>query len=170
MPIMPMPTHSSAIPKVTGRAKLGVQAFADALLVIPKVLAENSGLDAQDTLIKVQEEQKKSGPMVGIDIYSGEPLDAVAAASDMFSRPPPFPCSLRLPPSVPSIALHTQRGPANTHEHSIPSAAARPQGILDNYCVKKQLITSASIVATQLLLVDEVIRAGRQMKRGPGPE
>ncbi len=30
---------------VAGRAKLGVQAFADALLVIPKTLAQNSGLD-----------------------------------------------------------------------------------------------------------------------------
>lgn len=31
--------------EVTGKAKLGVQAFADALLVIPKTLAENSGFD-----------------------------------------------------------------------------------------------------------------------------
>ena len=30
---------------VTGKVKLGVQAFADALLVIPKTLAENSGFD-----------------------------------------------------------------------------------------------------------------------------
>ena len=30
---------------VEGKAKLGVRAFADALLVIPKVLAENSGFD-----------------------------------------------------------------------------------------------------------------------------
>lgn len=30
---------------VQGKAKLGVQAFADALLVVPKVLADNSGYD-----------------------------------------------------------------------------------------------------------------------------
>ena len=36
---------------MAGRAKLGVAAFADALLVIPKVLAGNSGLDAQDAII-----------------------------------------------------------------------------------------------------------------------
>lgn len=31
--------------KVTGKVKLGIQCFADALLVIPRTLAENSGLD-----------------------------------------------------------------------------------------------------------------------------
>jgi len=31
------------------------QAFADALLIIPKTLAENSGYDAQDSLMKLQE-------------------------------------------------------------------------------------------------------------------
>ena len=30
-----------------GRAKLGISAFAEALLGIPKILAENSGYDAQ---------------------------------------------------------------------------------------------------------------------------
>ena len=33
------------------RAQLGVEAFADALLVVPKTLAENSGLDTQDVII-----------------------------------------------------------------------------------------------------------------------
>ncbi len=32
----------------------GVTAFADALLVIPKILSENSGFDAMDALIKLQ--------------------------------------------------------------------------------------------------------------------
>lgn len=31
--------------EVTGKVKLGVLAFAEALLVIPKTLAENSGFD-----------------------------------------------------------------------------------------------------------------------------
>jgi len=38
---------------VSGKAKLGVAAFADGLLVVPRTLAQNSGLDAQDTLLKV---------------------------------------------------------------------------------------------------------------------
>lgn len=39
---------------VEGRAKLGIEAFAQALLGIPKILAENSGYDAQETIIKLQ--------------------------------------------------------------------------------------------------------------------
>jgi T-complex protein 1 subunit zeta len=37
-----------------GRAKLGVQAFADALLIIPKTLAANGGFDVQDAIVAVQ--------------------------------------------------------------------------------------------------------------------
>lgn len=37
-----------------GRAKMGVQAFADALLVIPKTLAQNGGFDVQDTIVALQ--------------------------------------------------------------------------------------------------------------------
>ena len=33
------------------RAQLGIEAFADALLVVPKTLADNSGLDTQDVII-----------------------------------------------------------------------------------------------------------------------
>ena len=40
--------------EVEGRAKLGVRAFADALLVIPKTLATNSGFDTLDTIISLQ--------------------------------------------------------------------------------------------------------------------
>merc|ERR1719318_639340 len=59
---------------VRGRARLGVQAFADALLVIPKVLATNSGFDPQETIVKLQEEYSSLGQPVGIDITSGEAL------------------------------------------------------------------------------------------------
>ncbi|PWS21074.1 thermosome subunit, partial [Enterococcus faecium] len=59
---------------VKGRAQLGVQAFADALLVIPKVLAQNSGYDPQETLVKLQTENKESGEVVGVDLNTGEPM------------------------------------------------------------------------------------------------
>lgn len=41
-----------------GRAKLGVQAFADALLVVPKTLAVNAGLDVQDAVVALQVSSK----------------------------------------------------------------------------------------------------------------
>ena len=41
-------------------------------------------------------------------------------------------------------------------------------GLYDNYIVKRQILQSAPIIATQLLLVDEVLRAGANMRRG-GP-
>merc|ERR1711988_979792 len=46
--------------EVAGRAKLGVQAYAEALLCIPKTLAENAGYDAQDTMLKLLEEEAKA--------------------------------------------------------------------------------------------------------------
>lgn len=36
------------------RAQLGVEAFADALLVVPKTLSENAGLDTQDVIIALK--------------------------------------------------------------------------------------------------------------------
>jgi T-complex protein 1 subunit zeta len=128
---------------VAGRAKLGVQAFAEALLVVPKArcaalsralglarvcsrahppclssqqtLAENAGLDVQETLLTLQDEHDR-GSAAGLDVATGEPLDPVLA------------------------------------------------GIYDNYIVKVQMLHSAPVVATQLLLVDEVMRAGVNMR------
>ncbi|KIY66887.1 T-complex protein 1 zeta subunit, partial [Cylindrobasidium torrendii FP15055 ss-10] len=57
-----------------GRVKMGVQAFADALLIIPKTLAANGGYDVQDVVVALQEEQAE-GNTVGIDLNSGEPFD-----------------------------------------------------------------------------------------------
>ena len=37
-----------------GRVKMGVQAFAEALLIIPKTLAANGGFDVQDVVVQLQ--------------------------------------------------------------------------------------------------------------------
>ena len=103
--------------KVSGKVKLGVHCFADALLIIPRTLASNSGFDAQDTLLKVQEEHIKNGEAFGVDVLTGEPL------------------------------------PAGTSH------------VWDNFIVKKQFLNIAPVLAQQLLLVDEVIRAGKNMRR-----
>ncbi|KAK4155653.1 TCP-1/cpn60 chaperonin family-domain-containing protein [Chaetomidium leptoderma] len=59
---------------VKGKAKWGVEAFADALLVIPKTLAANAGLDVQDAIATLQYEYREGG-VVGLDLATGEPMD-----------------------------------------------------------------------------------------------
>ncbi|KAI1112103.1 T-complex protein 1 [Nemania sp. NC0429] len=59
---------------VKGKAKWGVAAFADALLVIPKTLAANAGLDIQDALAALQDEYA-DGNVVGLDLTTGKPMD-----------------------------------------------------------------------------------------------
>lgn len=49
----------------------GVQAYADALLVIIKTLAHNSGLDPQESIVKLQEEYTSPKQAVGLDIKTG---------------------------------------------------------------------------------------------------
>jgi len=56
-----------------------VNAYADALLVVPRTLAQNSGFDAQDTLLKVQEAHLKEHKAYGVDTLTGDPLPAEVA-------------------------------------------------------------------------------------------
>lgn len=104
--------------EVKGKLRLGVQAYSDALLVIPKTLAVNSGFDSQYSIVKLLEETAALGAPVGLDINSGEALE--------------------------------------------PSSA----GIYDNYVVKKQIINSCTVIASNLLLVDEIMRAGLASLKG----
>ncbi|PSR88705.1 T-complex protein 1 [Coniella lustricola] len=59
---------------VKGKAKWGVDAFADALLIIPKTLAANAGHDIQDALAAMQDEHS-DGAVVGLDLSTGQPMD-----------------------------------------------------------------------------------------------
>ncbi|KAF2099982.1 T-complex protein 1 zeta subunit [Rhizodiscina lignyota] len=63
--------------QVKGKAKWGVDAFADALLIIPKTLAANSGHDIQDALAALQDEQAE-GHVVGLNLTTGEAMDPVS--------------------------------------------------------------------------------------------
>ena len=101
---------------VSGKARRGVQAFADALLVVPKTLAENSGFDVMDTIIKMQEAYEKTGVPCGLNCDSGDVMS-----------------------------------PAE-------------EGVWDNFIVKRQGLHLSNVLATQLLLVDEVMRAGPKIK------
>lgn len=60
--------------EVKGKAQLGVQAYADALLVIPKTLAANAGFDQQDVMVKLLQEHRSTGQPIGVDLTSGEPV------------------------------------------------------------------------------------------------
>lgn len=64
-----------------GREQLAIDAFADALEIIPRVLAQNAGLDPLDTLLQVVAAQSNSGHKhghrVGLDVVEKEPRDMV---------------------------------------------------------------------------------------------
>jgi T-complex protein 1 subunit zeta len=60
-----------------GRTKLGVLAFAEALLIIPKTLAANGGFDVQDAIVGLQQEAEETDEPVGLDLKSGEPMNPV---------------------------------------------------------------------------------------------
>ncbi|NJE08920.1 thermosome subunit [Thermococcus sp. M39] len=61
--------------EVGGKEQLAIEAFAEALKVIPRTLAENAGLDPIETLVKVIAAHKEKGPTIGIDVFAGEPAD-----------------------------------------------------------------------------------------------
>jgi len=63
--------------EVKGKTKYGILAFAEAILVIPKTLALNSGFDPQESVLKVEEEYT-AGHVVGLDLVTGEPMDPIA--------------------------------------------------------------------------------------------
>merc|ERR1712098_241271 len=81
---------------VKGRARLGIQAYADGMLIIPKTLGTNSGFDCD----------------------SGE------------------------------------------------ACVPQDKGIYDNYRVKRQMINSCTVIASNLLLVVEIMRAGMSSLKG----
>ena len=107
--------------EVSGRTKLGVQVFADALLIIPKTLAANSGFDAIDSMVKMQERYSK-GKVVGLDLETGDVL------------------------------------------------SPEEEGIYDNSSVIRQVLNSSTVIASQLLLVDEVLRAGKNISGAKAPQ
>ncbi len=60
---------------VSGREQLAVRAFAEALEVIPRTLAENAGFDPIDILVKLREKHAKDGAVFGLDVTTGNVVD-----------------------------------------------------------------------------------------------
>ena len=62
--------------KVGGREQLAVEAFAEALETIPKILAENAGLDPIDVMVALRSSHEKAdGTWMGVDVVAGKPVD-----------------------------------------------------------------------------------------------
>jgi len=64
---------------VSGREQLAVEAFADALELVPRVLAENAGLDAIDTLVDLRAAHDNGDETAGLDVFTGDVVDTYDA-------------------------------------------------------------------------------------------
>jgi thermosome len=60
---------------VEGREQLAVEAFADAIDVIPRTLAENAGHDPIDSLVDLRSEHDDGNEAAGLDAYTGDIVD-----------------------------------------------------------------------------------------------
>jgi thermosome len=59
--------------KVGGREQLAIEAFADAIEVIPRTLAENAGLEPIDILVELRAaHEKKDGEYMGVNVFTGK--------------------------------------------------------------------------------------------------
>ncbi|CAG59650.1 uncharacterized protein GVI51_G08151 [Nakaseomyces glabratus] len=110
---------------VKGKTKTGIEAFSEALLVVPKTLVKNSGFDPLDVLALCEDEledakESEEKRYVGVDLKIGDSCD-------------------------PTI-----------------------DGVWDSYRVIRNAINGATGIASNLLLCDELLRAGRStLKEGP---
>ncbi|MBI4020478.1 MAG: TCP-1/cpn60 chaperonin family protein [Candidatus Aenigmarchaeota archaeon] len=60
-----------------GREQLAIMAFADALEVVPRSLAENAGLDPIESLANLRAEHDKKDSTFGLDVFTGKVVDMV---------------------------------------------------------------------------------------------
>ncbi|MDO8511195.1 MAG: thermosome subunit alpha [Nanoarchaeota archaeon] len=61
-----------------GREQLAVQAFAEAMEVIPRTLAENAGLDPIDVLTQLRAAHDNGQTRAGVNVFTGGVMDAWA--------------------------------------------------------------------------------------------
>jgi len=58
-------------PSVGGREQMAIEAFANAIEVIPKTLSENAGLDPIDMMLEIRSAHKKGKKYAGINVLAG---------------------------------------------------------------------------------------------------
>ncbi len=65
-------------PKIGGREQLAIEAFADAVEIIPKTLAENAGLQSIDILVELRAaHEKTNGKYKGVNVFKGGLMDSI---------------------------------------------------------------------------------------------
>ena len=64
--------------RFSGREQLAIVAFADALEIIPRSLAENAGIDPIDILVELRASHEQGKETYGVDIFNGKVSDASA--------------------------------------------------------------------------------------------
>jgi thermosome len=64
---------------VSGREQLAVEAFADAVELVPRVLAENAGLDSIDTLVDLRAAHEDGRKRAGLNVFTGDVEDTFEA-------------------------------------------------------------------------------------------
>ncbi|MEF8842426.1 MAG: TCP-1/cpn60 chaperonin family protein [Haloarculaceae archaeon] len=62
---------------VSGRERLAVEAFGDALTAVPRTLARNAGLDGGRSLVRLRVAHHEGRDATGVDCLSGELVDTV---------------------------------------------------------------------------------------------
>ena len=62
--------------QVGGREQLAIEAFAEAMEIIPRTLADNAGLDILDTMVAMKAAHaKKNGAYMGVNVYGEGVID-----------------------------------------------------------------------------------------------
>ncbi|KYK31557.1 MAG: thermosome subunit [Thermoplasmatales archaeon SG8-52-3] len=59
-------------PSIGGREQMAIEAFANALEIIPRVLSENAGLDPIDIMLELRRAHKKGNKYSGINLNNGK--------------------------------------------------------------------------------------------------
>jgi len=59
-------------PSIGGREQMAIEAFANALEIVPKVLSGNAGLDPIDITLELRSAHKKGNKYAGINLYKGK--------------------------------------------------------------------------------------------------
>jgi thermosome len=64
---------------VSGREQLAIESFADALELVPRVLAGNAGLDSIDTLVDMRAAHEDGESRAGLNVFTGDVEDTFEA-------------------------------------------------------------------------------------------